>query len=189
MRSDAIAPVAMLLIALAGCAVERTVLEDSAVDRFPGYEAELDFWDDLATRQVVTNSDALYGLLLVGGTEQPAADYEGRLAAARQRGWIGQGDAPSMNESATVGMVSLAVCDILDIDGGLTMRVFGSSERYCTRELVFREYLPRRTELQSLSGLEFIDLISQVEESMRPAVEEGQDEAMAQPDDQEADRG
>jgi hypothetical protein len=175
MHSDTLAALAVsavLAFSLAGCAVERTVLEDSAVDAYPGYEAELDFWDELATRSVVTNNDALYGLLLVSGEESPPAEYEGRLTAARARGWLGGEDAPPMNESAAVGLIAVAVCDILDIKGGLTMRVFGPSGRYCTRELVYREYIPRRTDNQSLSGLEFIDLLSRVEDEMRPPAEE-----------------
>ncbi|MDY7109956.1 MAG: hypothetical protein SYC29_15095 [Planctomycetota bacterium] len=175
MRSDVfalIAAPAVLALALGGCAVERTVLEDSAVDVYPTYEAELDFWDELATRPVVTNSDALYGLLLLSGEASPPAEYEGRVAAARARGWMGGEDAPPMNASAEVGLIAVAVCDILDLEGGLTMRVFGPSGRYCTRELVYREYIPRRTQYQSLSGLEFIDLLSRVEEDTRPAPEE-----------------
>jgi hypothetical protein len=172
MRSDVFALLAVLALAPGGCTIERTVLEDSAVEVHPGYEAELDFWDDLATRTVVTNDDALYGLLLVSGEVAPPADYAGRLAAARGRGWMSENDAPPMDESATVGLIAVAVCDILDIKGGLTMCIFGPSGRYCTRELVYRKYIPRRTENQALSGLEFIDLISRVEELMRPPTQE-----------------
>jgi hypothetical protein len=168
MRSDLPALLAVLMLLPAGCAIERTVLEDSAVDTHAGYEAELDFWDDLATRPVVTNNDALYGLLLVSGEENPPDSYDSRLAAARELQWIGENQSPPINESATVGMISMAVCDILQVRGGLTMHLLGPSPRYCTRELIFLEYIPRRTENQSLSGLEFIDLLSHVEETMRP---------------------
>ena len=171
MRSDVFTMLAVLALVLGGCAVERTVLEDSAVDAYPGYDAELDFWDELATRPVVTNNDALYGLLLVSGEDSPPASYEDRLAAARALGWMNENDAPPMNESATLGFIAVAVCDILDLKGGLTMHLFGPSGRYCTRELVYREYFPSRTEDQSLSGLEFVDLLSRVETDVRPPAE------------------
>ncbi len=156
---------ALLAGAVAGCAMERTVLEDSAVDAFGGVESELDFWDELATRRVVTNDDALHGLLLLAG-EDGGADYASRLEAARGRGWISESASPPKNESAAVGMIAVAVCDILDIEGGVTMRLFGHLPRYCTRELVFLEIIPGRTENQSLSGLEFIDLAGRVEDAM-----------------------
>lgn len=171
MRSDLPALLVVLMLLPAGCAVERTVLEDSSVDTHAGYEAELDFWDELATRPVVTNNDALYGLLLVSGEENPPDSYEGRLAAARAREWVGEKQSPPINESAMVGMISVAVCDILEVKGGVTMHLLGPSPRYCTRELIYLEYIPRRTENQSLSGLEFIDLLSRVEERMRPPEE------------------
>jgi hypothetical protein len=169
MRFDrgAVAVLALLAsLVAAGCT--RTVLEDSAIDRFAGPESELDFWDDVSTRSVVTNHDAIHGLLLVAG-ETPLVDYEARLAEARRRGWVDGTRRPDENESATVGMIAVAVCDLMGTEGGLTMRVFGPSPRACTREIVFLELIPPRTDNQSLSGLEFIDLVSRVERS----VEEG----------------
>jgi hypothetical protein len=173
MRSDArrfvVAPVAAigLLLAVAGCA--RTVITDSAADKFPSADAELQFWEQLETQPVVTNNDALHGLILLADGQDPAQDYDQRVAAARQRGWLGSSEPPPAHESATMGMISVAVCEILDIKGGITMRVFGLVPRYCTRELVFLRYVPPRTDNQSISGLEFMDLMSRVEQQMPQA--------------------
>lgn len=161
-------PLVAFLLA-SGCAlVERTTAADSAVDRFSSADDELDFWDDVTTRAVVTSDDALHGLLLLdlGEGEAIPADYAGRVAAARGRGWLGGGDPPPKNDSATVGMIAVAVCQILDIRGGITGAVIGPTGRYCTRELVYREILPDRTALQSMTGLEFADLVSRVEDEL-----------------------
>jgi len=188
MRFDRVLLLSVLVVGgcLWGCAAERTVLEDSAVDIHGDYESELDFWDNLATRRVVTNDDALYGLLLVGGAE-PTGGYEARLAAARERGWIPERAGALKDESATVGMVSVAVCDILDVQGGITMRLLGRSPRYCTREVVYLELMPLRSEYQSLSGLEFIDLVSRVEDAM--VQENGSPEVVAPEGPEEAGAG
>ncbi len=114
----------------------------------------------------MTNHDALHGLLLLADGSDPHETYEQRLANARSRGWIATHAAPPANESAEVGMMAMAVCDILSIKGGLTMRLMGPSPRYCTRELIFLEILPPRSERLSLSGLEFIDLVGRVEDRM-----------------------
>lgn len=153
-----------LVALLSGCA--RTTLVDSAADKFPGDDAELQFWQQLETQPVVTNNDALHGLTLLADGQDPTQDYEQRVAAARTRGWLGASDAPPANESARMGTIAVAICEILDIKGGVTMHVFGPIPRYCTRELVFLRYIPPRTEFQAVSGLEFIDLISRVEEQM-----------------------
>jgi hypothetical protein len=153
-----------LLLLLAGCTIQRTLLDDSAADTLGTAEQELDFWDELATRRVVTNNDALHGLLLLEGAADVTEGYAGRLELAHQRGWLSAGAAPPANESATVGLVSTAVCDILDIEGGLLMRLVGGTPRYCTREVVYLGIVPDRTENQSLSGLEFVDLVRRAAE-------------------------
>ena len=166
MRSS-VWPLMILLLASAGmvgCA--RTMLESSAVDDWPGNEAELEYLEALETQRVVTNHDALHGLLLLADGADPHETYEQRLADARQRGWLAPDASPEANESAAIGMMAVAVCEILEIDGGLTMLFFGPSPRYCTRELIFLDILPPRSEHQSLSGLEFIDLLGRIEDRL-----------------------
>jgi hypothetical protein len=153
---------------LAGCAAQRTTLDASVADVHAAADLELDFWDELATRRVVTNNDALHGLLLLAGGDA-AADYAGRVELGRQRGWLGRGAAPPANQSATVGMVSVALCDILEIRGGLLMHLVGPWPRYCTRELIYLGIIPDRTENQSLTGLEFVDLVRRAADSPQQA--------------------
>ena len=157
----------ILLLASAGmvsCA--RTVLESSAVDDWPGDEAELDYLEALETQRVVTNHDAFHGLLLLADRADPHETYEQRLADAKELGWLAHDATPEANESAAIGMMAVAACEILEIKGGLTMRLFGPSPRYCTRELIFLDILPLRSEHQSLSGLEFIDLLGRIEDRL-----------------------
>ncbi len=161
-----------LLGSLTSCGLmSRTVADDSVVDTLPGADLEFEFWDELATRSVVTNNDAFYGLLLVAADSEdgPGATYEERLAEAYQLGWISRSTDLPPNESANVGTISRIICQLLDIRGGVTTRVFGLSERYCTRELVYLEILPPRTDNQSLTGLEFIDLTGTVEDRLARA--------------------
>ena len=67
-----------------------------------------DFWDELTTQRVVTNDDALHGLLLVVAPELVEANYAARLDAARKRGGIGEDADLPPTESARVGMIALA---------------------------------------------------------------------------------
>ena len=166
MRSS-VWPFMILLLASAGMVgCVRTVLESSAVNDWPGDEAELDYLEALESQRVVTNHDALHGLMLLTDGADSHETYEQYLADARQRGWIARNTAPEANESAAIGMMAVGACDILAIKGGLTMRLFGRSPRYCTRELIFLDILPPRSEHQSLSGLEFIDLLGRIEDRL-----------------------
>ena len=67
-----------------------------------------------------------------------------------------------------MGMIATATCDILDIRGGVTMHLLGPSGRYATRELIYLDVIPPRTDNQSLSGLEFLDLAGRIERRMEP---------------------
>lgn len=149
-----------VLAAAGGC--ERTRIADSAVVRFPAAAQELDFMDALSKQVVVTNDDALHGLITFADGADLCRDYAARVKIAQDKGWVPEGWNPPADESATVGWMAVAGCKVLDIKGGLTMRVFGPTPRYATRELVFMGVLPMRTDNQSLSGAEFLDYLNRL---------------------------
>jgi len=156
---------ALLIVACAvggGCAATR--LKDSAVDHAPTNATELDFWAMLETQSLLTNHDALHGLLLLADGKDDHAVFAERLDDARRRGWVGETNQLDPDAAATVGVVSVALCEILKIDGGVTMRLFGRSQRYCTRELVEDGLLPDRTGNQAVRGPEFIELVARAED-------------------------
>ncbi len=164
----ACAAVAMCGVAT-GSGCTRSIAAGSAVDTTAGADANLDFWQAMETQRVVTNNDALHGLFLLVDDGDPAAGYEERLAAAQQRGWIKQ--SPPANESARMGTIAVAACEYLDERGGLTMMMFGRSPRYATRELVYLQLIPARTEHQAISGPEFLELVGRLQdESTRRSV-------------------
>jgi len=148
----------LLLALLLAAACSRTTFRDSAADRLAAPESELDFWDALAERRAVTNSDALHALLLYAGS--PGTGFEERLRSARAKGWVAEGAALPAQESAEAGLVARAVCMEFGVRGGLTMRLFGPSRRYALKELAYLGWLPEMGEGQALSGLQLIALLS-----------------------------
>lgn len=149
------------LLFTVGC--QRAMLESSAVDKFPSADDELEFIDAVEAEKVVTNNDALHALFLISLRADPATDYAGRVAAAKERGWLGAAFDEPANESAEIGWMARAACMEGGIKGGLTMQVFGPVPRYATKELVFMGVLPPRSENQSLSGSAFIDFLNRLD--------------------------
>lgn len=146
---------------LTGCA--RTVA-DSFVQRDGLRDDELEFLAQLDRATVVTNDDALHGLFLFQRGEDPFETYEERAEEARRLGWIPlRGEFPPPNESATVGMVSVALSRITGVRGGLTMRVLGPTPRAATREMIFLGVIPDRTENQALTGPEFVEFLGRAD--------------------------
>ncbi|HWB18744.1 MAG TPA: hypothetical protein VG711_00465 [Phycisphaerales bacterium] len=162
LRALAVVVVAGIMLAGSGCA--RSVSQTSLVDSAAGPNADLDFWDKLQTDRTVTNHDALHALILLADGEDHSTSFQERVDVAKKKNWISADRQLTANESATVGDISVALCQILDIRGGLTLTLFGPSRRYCTRELVYREVIPARTESQSMSGLELLNLIGNAED-------------------------
>lgn len=147
---------------LFGVGCQRQMLPTSAVDRFPTADDELDFLDEVNGMTAVTNNDALHALFILADGTDPATSYEERVSSAKERRWVPSGFGQPANESAAVGWLAMAGCQICDIKGGLTMHVIGPTPRYCTKELVFMRVLPLRTENQSLSGAEFVDYLNRL---------------------------
>lgn len=175
--------VAALAAALLLPACGRTVREASVADTRSALDvtSELDFWDDLAMQDAVTNHDALHALILAfdllseaaadheneGGAEAAAPAplaFDTKVALARERGWIAEDAVLTANETARVGWVARAVCLEAGIDGGLSMRLFGPIPRYALRELTYERLMGTKSENQALSGLELIATIGRVQD-------------------------
>jgi|SoiMethySBSTD1v2_1073268.scaffolds.fasta_scaffold271053_1 hypothetical protein len=167
MRSEPVAFAVALLLAAAAGGCAHTPVADSAVDWQTLPSRELDFWQRLEQRPLATNHDALHAMFLLADGKDERVSYRTRLADARARGWVdAQADERTLpaNDAATIGLVSVATCDLLEIAGGLTLRVLGRSPRYCTRELVYLGILPQRTPEQELRGLELVDLAGRIDD-------------------------
>lgn len=162
MRSEAarILAAALALLLLGAC--QRAVIKDSAAVQFPHSAQEMQFLEALEKQVVATNDDALHGLIIFADGTDLSTTFEGRTEIARRRGWVDANWSPPPDESAKVGWMAVAGCKIVGIKGGVTMRLFGPTPRYATKELVFMQILPLRTENQSLSGQEFIDYLNRL---------------------------
>lgn len=163
---------AFLLLVLAGaCALSAagcnrtTVRKVEATDYDPKDEnAELDFWHNLPGRSAVTNDEGLHGVLVFADGEDPTRTYDSRIALLKERGWITKG----FDEPATLAMqrgtLAKALCHVLEIKGGVMMRVTDKSPRYAARELMYLGIMGAGTEQQVLSGLDYLGVISKAQD-------------------------
>lgn len=132
--------------------------------------AELDFWHGLAEQPVTTNNDALHGLIELAHGSDPAGTYEERIAWLAERGYLDWNWYRPPDQAVTRGTVASVLCRILDIKGGLTMRVIGPHPRYATRALIYRDIMDQGTPQQGLSGIAFVGVMGKARDY---AVEKG----------------
>lgn len=127
----------------------------------PG-QSELNFFDELVTREEVVNDDALHACLLLGtGVSLPT--YDERVAVAQRLGWLRRQPARPPLEAATVGEVSRII-----------VRMMGDKKRVtparATERLITLGLLPPQIHhYQGLTGAQLVSVLGQVEEALGPA--------------------
>ncbi|MBI1370193.1 MAG: hypothetical protein GC162_16265 [Planctomycetes bacterium] len=127
----------------------------------------MDFWHSLEEREVTSYDDAFHALLLFTDGEDPAGDYDKRVATLKERGWLDGSFSEPGNEAAQRGDIAVVVVRALQIDGGLTMRVLGATPRYAVRELQVKGLYPQSSPFQAFSGSQYVALIGRIDDFVR----------------------
>ena len=174
MRSDAtscsrpgrlsLAVVMTMVAATGGC--RSAQVAEPLTAKLSGNEPEtrLAFWHTLADRRVTSNDEAFHALLLLADGNDEAADYDQRVAILKSRQLLaGSFDRPA-NEAVRRGTLAVVIAQILEIKGGLTMRLAGPAPRYALRELQYMSLFPAGSPHQTVAGSELLALIGRAED-------------------------
>ena len=132
-------------------------------------ETQLEFWHELAMRPVTSNDEAFHGLLLFMDERDDSPDYPGRVHQLQKRQMLPRGFDQPAEAALQRGTLAVALAGMLKIKGGLTMRLFGPTPRYATRELQYLNLLPPSSPNQTVSGSEFLGVMGRVEDHERVA--------------------
>ncbi len=130
-------------------------------------DSQVEFWHGLNEQPVASHDDAFHALLLFIDGQDPADDYAGRVAELRKRGMLPNGFDGEANEAISRGTLAVAIVKILDIKGGLTIRILGPLPRYATRELQYVGVYPASSDLQVFTGAQFLAIMGRVEDYQR----------------------
>src|SRR5690242_18133337 len=166
MRSSAL--LALLSILLAGCASHPSngkLVTKELAGSDP--EAQLNFWSSLPDEHVASNDQAFRALLLYVDGKDDAPDYAARVATMKSRKLLPADFDEPGETAAHKGTLAVAIMKILQEKGGVTIRLFGNSPRYSTRELMFLDIYPPSTPNQVISGNQLVGIIGEVEDFQR----------------------
>ncbi len=157
----------VIAILCGGC--ESAHVPASVITKYPGSDADaqLSFWHELADRNLTSNDDAFHGLLLYLDGKDDSVNYAQRVATLKSRGMLPNSFAEPPDVAVRRGVLAVAVAKILDIRGGWVMHVFGPSQRYATRELVYDDVFPPSSAQQTFSGSEYVGIIGKIEDYQR----------------------
>ncbi|HYD01209.1 MAG TPA: hypothetical protein VEB22_08280 [Phycisphaerales bacterium] len=155
----------LVLCGAAGCA--RSMITGGLDTAYNSQDITRDvaFWHRLPERSAITNDEGLHGVLGFVYGEDPAKTYDERVKLAVEKGLLPRGFDEPLNATMTRGTLAYALARYLDVKGGVMMTLSGGSARYATRELTYMGLLPEdSTANQSISGLDFVGVISKVQD-------------------------
>jgi hypothetical protein len=155
------------VLLIAGCQTARVsqpVVEKLAGSGGDAIASNMEFWHTLNDQPLASNDDAFHALLLYFDGKDDAGSYAARLQKLKSRGWVAGGFDEGANRAVERGIVAQALVKALDLKGGLTMRLLGSSPRYALRELQFRGLIPDSSVNQVFSGAELVGVIGKVQD-------------------------
>jgi hypothetical protein len=131
-------------------------------------DAQLGFWHELANRHVTSNDDAFHGILLYTDNHDDSKNYDQRVATLKSRGLLPASFSEPANEAVTRGTLAVAIVKIVGIKGGWVMHVFGPTQRYAVKELVYDGVYPPSSPQQTFSGTEFVGIIGKIDDYQQP---------------------
>jgi hypothetical protein len=122
--------------------------------------AEMQFLTGLYSKKVAQFSDAVKITTILLRTYDPKGDFIFEVAALREKQIISRSISEGLAADAWLskGTVAYMFCQALGIKGGVWMRLFGVSQRYCLRELVFAGIMQARGVNELVSGAELVDM-------------------------------
>ena len=121
------------------------------------------FFRVLAAKPNATMEDAVKAVYMLKVEESPAEKmtFTEICDILLQKRLIRASYAKDPSRLVNRGQMAYMICRALGIKGGLTMRIFGVSERYGYRECVYLGLLPAGTRVDRISGSEMLGILAQ----------------------------
>lgn len=164
--------ISMLVLSLGALAIgacTRTTVTDPLITNYEPTDqmGELAYWHSLPSRSAVSNDEGLHGLILLGEGTDACGSYDKRVEMAKARGWLSESFDEPADLAMQRGRVAHAIVGICQIKGGIMLQFWGNNPRYATKELGSMGMLPEgSSELQSITGLEFMSVITRAQDYM-----------------------
>jgi hypothetical protein len=158
--------IAIMFLMLAGCVMPRAGAPLTQSVHGNDTRSRLMYQRQITDRRICGNDDAFH--LLIQYTNQgvdPCGDYARRVQWLDARRMLPDHFDRPADEAVTRGTMAVAIARMLNIKGGIVMHLLPQSERYATRELVYRGiYPPDSSPQQTYSGIEVIGVLAKMED-------------------------
>lgn len=121
---------------------------------------EFDYLQELFSKKTARLSDAAKVLTILLGAKEKDSDFESQLAFLRGNGILSEKliKEPAADMPLRKGVAAYLFSQALDIKGGIWLRLFGMSQRYALRELVYEGIMRQGSVNEILKGEELVSM-------------------------------
>lgn len=129
---------------------------------------DLVYFAELMPRRITFGYDACKALVVLMGVEDEYIDLDAQVAFLREKNLLPKKFESEFDpmEPLRKGLVAYMFCKALEIKGGLTLSIFGMSQRYAIKELVFQGIMSSGNVNDIVSGEELVLIITQAADYM-----------------------
>lgn len=150
------------LAGLTGCSAQagRITGPDAKLAANEGSPA---FLDRVASQRVVSQNDACRGLLMLIEGEDKTETFAQRVEKLSAKGIIAATWGQDAGRPVTKGRLAYMIYQATKIPGGVILMLTGPSQRYCLRELQYHHMMSTGTPGTTVTGLEFVAVLSRAD--------------------------
>lgn len=154
-----------LAVSLGGCGAQSGITGGDA----PGAadENSAEYLDRISSQETVTENDTLSGMLMLLDGQDKAKTFAQRVESLRKRKILPEAWSHNAGRATTRGRLAYMISRAAKVKGGVIMRTFGPSQRYCVRELQYMEMMGAGTARGDITGMELVAVITRADVYIR----------------------
>lgn len=154
----------LLTLLCLGAALWLTGCEDGLVtgpsSPLPAGEESDAFLDRLSNQTSVDEDDAFRGMLYLVDGKDDAKDFSQRVEILRDNGILPSEWDCVADRKITRGRLAYMIYQTAEFKGGVVLSMTGPNQRYCLRELQYKNVIGPGAVYGYVTGMEFIAIIS-----------------------------
>lgn len=132
---------------------------------------DIEYTRGLMKKKEVTVGDLSFVFYSLLGKEKTVKEASEAAGALVEKGWMPKKWAKDLGEEASLGEACYLICKVLEIRGGMMMRILGYTRRYCYRECVQRRLVRGNGPHSRLSGRDLLGIYTLLENRLEEKAE------------------
>jgi len=150
-----------VVAATGGCAATSLRVADGEAT-LPAGENSAAFLDRMSSLDTLTENDAMRGMLMLEGGDNTKT-FRQRVDLLIERKILDPKGDHAASRPLTRGKLAYMVCRACNLSGGIILRLTGNTERYCLRELQYRNMMTEGSGSTAVTGMEFSSVLTRAD--------------------------